>query len=547
MAGRTIGFLDSYDILGKAIPGIVLLFGILFTLPTSVFANAQTPINIKSLAAIFVASAIAGVVFGEGVHTLAILAERTLAWLTKRATAIYRIFYQILAFVWKGLSPSHQESGSTEETEVDRGVARSDSPASSSEDEGEVTEQSTEDEEGEVTEDEEGEVTEDEEGEVTEDEEGEVTEDEEGGENDKSVFAQIGRWFISLILYQFPFTDDTELEQLRPIGVSSRSRTGLIEAFRMFGDAFVPHRTLFTRFVSERATYTRGEGPGDIRFRHFRDAVTDYYDLPADAFFKAGTLYPLLVSHLDASSVNRSRRFQGRYSFTRGMWLSTGLLSILYFSIYCSAYADEIQPGLRDTFNGMPILSLQLTVSAAIFLFLWLLASSGIQRAIEWITNKSTGVFIPWILGGIVILISQNPISNFTHQFSLYTWDWIHQALLVFLTVALEIGQVVQFLAGVESMTEIYATTAFENSLLALSILLAISSFAFIISTGSYKRYYVEYLVIDAWESLEGGTPQRLSLSVDSETLEDFGAVIELDSENPRKSHDDYWDRRRGG
>lgn len=460
MAGQTIGFLDSYDILGKAIPGIVLLFGLVLLLPKSSFSTAETTINIKNLAAIFVASAVAGVVFGEGVHTLARMGERLLAWIKRRLTAITRFSYELSTYLQKKTDDFIQN---TDIVVIDRPTY------------------------------------------------------------DVPFIGLI----INIFAHQFEFTQEAAIEELRPKDVNQRFQHGLVRSFSKFGDAFVPHRTLFNRYLSEHATFTRGEGPNDMRFKLFSEAVTEYYRLPASSFRDADNIYPLISSHLDSSSVSRSRRFQGRYSFTRGMWLSTAMLAVVYFGLYSSRYADGIESGISSAFSGHPHQIFQWVVIILISFVLLISLSSLCQWIGELDESGKSGVLIPWTGGFIFTSV----LGLVLDDQILYTVSFFWSATGSFANHMFSVGelvyQVLEYFMWSENIGDILIIEIFHRGLLGLVSLLAISSLAFIIATGSYKRHYVEYTLVDTWESLKGKASAGLSLKVDQDTLEGLDEMLE--------------------
>jgi len=493
MAGRSIGFLDSYDILGKAIPGVVLLFGLVLILPSHTLVDTNASINIKSLAAIFVASAVAGVVFGEGVHTIARIVEKLLAWATKRITAIYRVIYQFYTYSSKQILSSSKQN-----QDFNSGDTANSTPD---------TDNSSEKSDNQTDSD---------------------TPNDEPDNHEKSPITKLLDIIVAAISHQFSFTEDTEVENLRPLQVNRRFRRGMSNVTMKFSHAFISHRSLFSRFVSERATRTRGAGPEDIRFKHFSEAVSKYYDLPADAFRNSDSnIYPLLTSHLDASGVNRSRRFQGRYSFTRSMWLSTLILSAIYFSIYCAQYAENIGPSLESIFASPPPMLLTGVTQVGVVLGLWLIFSSGTQWVCQWYRNQSTGVFLPWGVGASFLIISTSFWSWIISSVSSYFWKISETVTNEFFDIGRTAGEYIQFLIGVDSTQEIFIVMIAGEGLLGLSIFLFVSTLAFVLATGSYKRNYVEYTIVDAWESLEGAGSDGMSIEIEEGTMEQLKTLFE--------------------
>lgn len=460
MPSRTIGFLDSYDILGKAIPGIVLLFGLILLLPSELFPNTEASIRFRNLAAIFVASVVAGVVFGEGVHTLARLSEKALAWVNKRGIAIYRIFYQVRAFLTQRIISGFPLAGRQHPTAGD------DTPWWSL----------------------------------------------------SSVAAVLG--------YQFGLTADTKIEKIRPTRVNQRFRRGVADVVTKFGHAFVSHRTLFKLFVKEHAIRTRGDGPEDVRFSHFLTAVSEYYDLSASEFLDADEIYPLLMSHLDASPVNRSRRFQGRYSFTRGMWVSTALLSMAYFAVYTAGFSETARAAIESVFMNSAPMWFAGAVGLTVFVGFLLALSHGIEQFCRWQGTEHVGVFVPWVvaftLTTFLCLIGRHLLWIVTQSL----WRTLYTVSSVVTSAGEVGGGFIMFVVGVEKPSDIYIAEALGDGLFGLSMMLGISCLTFVIATGSYKRYYIEYTVIDTWESLEGAAGDRMSVEINNETIEHLHDTI---------------------
>lgn len=479
MASRTIGFLDSYDILGKAIPGIVLLFGIILLLPASVVNNTSAEISIKNLAALFVASAAAGIVFGEGVHTLARIGERTIGWVHTRTVTWYRILYQIAEYLYKGVE-SRVKSLS-------------------------------------------------------------------GGHN-------LPRWLrfpligaLSIATYRASIISDSDLDNHRPREVFLRFRKGIYRNISKFGDAFITHRKIFATFVRERSIFTRGEGPDDLRFKKFREAVTDYYDLQADDFREAADLYPLLSSHLDASSLNRARRFQGRYSFTRGMWLSTGILCLLYLGVYCFTYEENATKMIDGLFLASPPLWLALLVRFVTGIFLVLMLGSALQWMGERYSSSPTGMFLPWVIGGVASLVFLHLGTGLLHQISLFVWQLTETTIRTIIEGGANIGSIIEFLTGIKPEDNLYLVVLFGEGILGLILLLGISTIAFIVATGSYKRHYVEYTLVDTWESLKGAAAGRDTvISISPETMEQVDDLVEelVDKPSNQPARRKYMDRK---
>lgn len=106
MPDGVLGVVGSYDFFGKSIPGAALIAGAISLLPNSVLvvpnnANPQagtaifelnTLVDVVALAIVIL---IAGVVIGQGVHTLAILIENTAYWFGDRVSGTFNVIIDL--------------------------------------------------------------------------------------------------------------------------------------------------------------------------------------------------------------------------------------------------------------------------------------------------------------------------------------------------------------------------------------------------------------------------------------------------------------------
>lgn len=106
MPSRLIGMFGVYDFLGKSVPGAVLFAGIISLLPTELgLENGGAEINGSGpemllspldIIALILLLLIAGVIFGQSVHTLATIFERIIAWVGDRVAGTMNVIADLL-------------------------------------------------------------------------------------------------------------------------------------------------------------------------------------------------------------------------------------------------------------------------------------------------------------------------------------------------------------------------------------------------------------------------------------------------------------------
>lgn len=99
MPTRIYGSFDSYDIVGKSLPGIAFLLGILTYLPNFlvqewISTGRDLPESLLVFIIIITFIVLVGVLIGEGVHTIAVNIELMFGWLSKRAVGTKRLLFQ---------------------------------------------------------------------------------------------------------------------------------------------------------------------------------------------------------------------------------------------------------------------------------------------------------------------------------------------------------------------------------------------------------------------------------------------------------------------
>jgi hypothetical protein len=99
MANNLLEVFGSYDLFGKSVPGGLLAFGILSSLPIDPVTNSQgngSP-SLAGLAVGVVGVLLVGLVIGQGVHTLADNTEKAFLWAARRASSTQRVVRTVLA------------------------------------------------------------------------------------------------------------------------------------------------------------------------------------------------------------------------------------------------------------------------------------------------------------------------------------------------------------------------------------------------------------------------------------------------------------------
>lgn len=91
MQSRAINILNSYDLVAKSIPGVVLLLGVGTLLPPSTpILGVEVGDTLAEYALTLITALLLGLFLGEGVHTLAILLEKLAYWLGYNTMSVYR-------------------------------------------------------------------------------------------------------------------------------------------------------------------------------------------------------------------------------------------------------------------------------------------------------------------------------------------------------------------------------------------------------------------------------------------------------------------------
>lgn len=104
MPSRAIGFLDTYDLFGKSIPGILLLVGVATILPITDEITILGGTTLTNVVALLLVLLFMGFIVGEAVHTLAIVIEQILFTSGTFVLSWYRYIVRGLSNIWESIN-----------------------------------------------------------------------------------------------------------------------------------------------------------------------------------------------------------------------------------------------------------------------------------------------------------------------------------------------------------------------------------------------------------------------------------------------------------
>jgi hypothetical protein len=303
MPERVTAALSSYDIFGKSIPGIALLFGVIPLFPKGFDSQIVIgPSFINFVAIVFVVF-LFGFVMGQAVHTFADIFERIVAWFAWRLIGVKRTFKRVRLWIlnkWPVASVRRKdhnwrsEERGTDETNDDN---PKNLPVPSDDVESEPVADRPEDR----------------------------TYAGELGLNDPR---QIKPW----------------LEQ-RGWGIY---------------DALASHRHLFKRnlqwyfdpYLRNRWPEAKEKMVFELFIKKIEEDDEFNVDITPDGNLDdIDELYPILTSQITRDSEGRAMEFQARYSFCRSMWVVFLLLDSLYALVLFSSIE-----WLTNTLGYLPLL-----------------------------------------------------------------------------------------------------------------------------------------------------------------------------------------------
>ncbi|SEK86972.1 hypothetical protein [Haloferax larsenii] len=485
MADRFTGFLDSYDLFGKAIPGIAWFFGILLVLPTTLQLGIPgEEVQLKGLALILVASAFVGLIFGQGVDTLARLFEQNMEWIRRQLSGFSRILTVLYGKASVSLQPRLEQHLEANAESHPRATFY--------------------------------------------------------GISIFGIFGLTG--FVNIIIHNYVHINtigtvifiailifisiiisivlrellDREdifgqvnlLEDFQRVDPSSLIG-GLYNwshsQFDALNATVTSHRELFASYLETRAdTYVEPVDPSDIGYTRFEAVIEPYlgisleeYEDEQDLFV---SIYPFVTSHLRANGFNRAEGFQARYSFCRSMWLTTSFFSTILLGIYFHTKGiHSLETLTRPQPHYLIIASLLL----GWFLVITTFVSRVFEKAFSLIDSYSPTV--TWIVGGgyaLHIFSIQSILSKLVIGSYQTLWNGIVILLTTVVTVSRAAASLSGLLFGYNNFNEVVTIYVFGDATLGVAVFLLVAAFAFFDATGSYKRNYVEYLISETWVSL---------------------------------------------
>jgi len=468
MRARDGGFFDSYDFFGKAIPGVVWLFGIVLLLPMSIFPDGETTVfTIRNVALILITGVAVGLVFGEGIHNVAVNIERSFGWVRgwlmrlRDATSSHRP-YPILFAQDVVLGITGDSEGPTDQTETETtadGVA--DTSDETDETEPDITERL-----------------------------------KDWGENTKS------NW-----------SNDLNVDWVFPIEIAHAMKDWTKRRLKEVDTGLISHRDLFVRNLEDQVLpYRNTESRKETKYELFVNAVENELD-DLDVTLereesRLEELYPLITTRLDEAQPTRAGSFQSRYSFCRSMWVVLAALTITYLSVF----VHQNKPALLETVSTLPTdvvnftaesILLQLVLAFLLALFIGVLIESFVLVfAQNWRENALASlvtVVLYVVAAGGLVWCGGDTLAQIA-------------GLIVGLFVPL-LDYSIEFAA---QLTDIYVTlfnykmdnpnillfSVFGGLIGPLLVALTVSTIAFFDASGDYKEYYVEYLVTEYTEKV---------------------------------------------
>jgi hypothetical protein len=517
MSNRFTGFLDSYDLFGKAIPGVAWFFGILLISPLQLkVLSPGDEAQIRGIAALLVIAILVGLIFGQGVDILARTFEESVAWTKHQIRGFWKIFRVILG---KGritiesklteLLPDNPEQYAVGVFTILCAVGAIALTV--------------------------------------------------GGllrlsyEISVSHIILLGVFWTIAILTLLRFYDlqniiETldwldDFEQISPTNRISRITRWIFNLFIDINTTVTAHRSLYAAYLEGKAdTYVYPSDPNDFVYSRFESVIEPYLDVELEEFgdsekYEYRELYPFITSHLRDRNYSRAKGFQARYSFCRSMWLTTTVFSILLFGMF---FQISTLAEFSDVLGASAPQLLQTSVFAVLLLSGVLIVGWAMETilkfigfysdTITWVLAISYGiglVFSEWFSEGVVPFITES------------LWSFLLSFLTLFRssteTIALYCGS----LLGYQDFKSILAYELLQDGIVGLAFILGISAFAFFDATGTYKRTYIEYLIAEIWISLTAENILNSSNQRSGETGSEDATGGGVDGNNSSHDGDD--------
>lgn len=471
MPSRFSDLFDAYDFFGKAIPGFVFFIGIIGLFPSeSSLVSPPEDFTVRNFAVLAISAFTVGVIFGEGIHSLATTIERGVSYLKNGVvwldSTVREFLRELVALFNYAYSPeSHTAESPSEEPEKEGPGAEED-------------------------------------------------EDNSSNSQSKNKEKRSGRILLLVRAWRFLHLSSTDLEDqidLSPIGLLKGFSGWMKRRLKTIEIGLVPHRQLFTQIVRGQLHPGYGRDDPEPHFERFRASFEDRYgialqgDTPESEFRAA---YPIITARLDVAESYWASSFQARYSFCRSMWVVLGLMTVFYLAAFVHEYTEKLSSRVATT-DSLRLLESSNIGEAAVALSITVLLLSLLQLPFRSKYSEYNGLWelIPSVrLYNVIWLVAYIPMAGLIFRFGIASEVWkliIHGLRDATLTAVRLLNYLVEIYLTIlptDGQTTADTVVAFDllNGLeTALIAALAISSMLYFLGAKSYKENYIEYLAIE--------------------------------------------------
>ncbi|WP_380680592.1 hypothetical protein [Salinigranum sp. GCM10025319] len=488
MPSRFVGLLGSYDVFGKAVPGLVVFLGFVSLLPNdSPLLNLPGRLTIGNIAVIVLVSIIVGLVFGEGVHNIAINIERSFSKLSSWAEELNKALKNIKSDILLWWNNKEISIGSRTSTR---------NPSDHKDDSDETG-----------------------------------VGDSTSGDNQE------------LAVPPEDLEGDRKFKGIYPLDVLRRFRKWGTERLEKFSISLIDHRELFRQhFLNQLSPYRNPEDRSQLPFRYFLQTLSDQYDLDPSDYEHIDEMYTLITSRIDADVPTRAQGFQVRYSFCRSMWVVLGFFTTIYSVLFIHRDFESIVEAVQDIPEDAAGLAVSHQfVTMVVFgilsgMVIGSLYDLGHQfrgrnqhRPSFYYVVGATG--ISTVVGIVIAVFTSIPSKVIYYLF--FTIALILSMVIHFTEWFME---VVEYWIGSEIIVENLVFFSLHQNLEVFIIaLIGVATVAFYDASGDYKQYYIEYLLADL---VTGGLIESGSSRGNGE---------ESDDEDNGEESDDESDENNGG
>lgn len=433
-----VNFIGSYDIFGKAIPGLVGLAGLISILPVdSGLVLIPQDVTITSVAGFIVVAFALGLVFGESVHNLAVNIEAIVGWFSGR-------FQGIADLIRSGISWLLVKVGSSQEQPGDPGAGS------------------------------------------------EQRDPSEGSGADEDKLA---------VPPEDEQRGGFAVEGLYPSDITGRIYEWILRRVTGILVALTSHRRLFKdRVIDQLDPYRDPADRSELSYQAFIRAVQNEFNVDIDDFQNIHELYAQIASRIESSGVNRAQGFQVRFSFCRSMWVVLGTYTALYSALFIHRDYGELREGIIDAPEvvGEIIRSFPLLAIIPIAL----VVAWGGGYATELVSDTARpkyGVVLGVMLGsGLLAALLLLLIPSISVCISVLAIKPVSALATVGVDTIEGLLLLFEQLRGDEiAVSNIVFFTVTGNLETEFILLLGLATLAFFDASGDYKEYYVQYLIAD--------------------------------------------------